>query len=80
MHGGRRHVHGLAWAHFGADELAIDFPLEQDAARPHEDRLILLVVVLQAEGVTLVDVDLLADIAVGAGPPQLVSPWFLDAM
>ena len=56
------------------------FPLEQHLARPHEDRLVLLVVVLQAEGVALVDVDLLADVAIGACPPHFVSPRFLDAM
>ena len=63
-----------------ADQLAVDFALEQHLPRPHEDRLVLAVVVLQAERVALVDVDLLADVAVGARPPQLVAPRLLDAM
>jgi hypothetical protein len=54
--------------------------LEQDPAGPDEDRLVLLVVVLQAQRVALVDVDLLADVAIGAGPPHFIAPRFFDAM
>ena len=48
--------------------------LEQHPAGPEEDRLVLLVVVLQAEGVPGVDVNQLADVPVGLRPVQLVAP------
>jgi hypothetical protein len=37
-------------------------------------------VVLEAERVTGVDVNELADVAVGLGPVQLVAPRFLDSI
>src|SRR5690606_1823074 len=44
---------------------------------PEHDRLLLLVVVLETQGVARVDVDDLAHVAVGLRPVQLVSPGFL---
>jgi single-strand DNA-binding protein len=54
---GRRHVHRITGPHLGGHELPVHFALEQDLPGPDEDRLVLLVVVLQAERVALVDVD-----------------------
>ena len=48
--------------------------LEQHPSGPEEDRLVLLVVVLQAERVAGVDVNQLADVAIGLRPVQLVAP------
>ena len=80
VHRRRCDVDRVARPHFGADQLAVDFPLEQHLAGPHEDRLVLLVVVLQAQRMALVDVDLLADVAIGARPPHFVAPGLLDAV
>ena len=44
-----------------------------------EDRLVLEVVVLQAQGVALVDVDDLAHVAIGLRPVELVAPGLLDS-
>ncbi len=60
-------------------QLAVLLDLEQELARQQHDRLVLLVVVLKAERVALVDVDDLADVAVGLRPVQLVAPRFVDA-
>src|ERR1700737_3015072 len=53
--------------------------LETHHAGQHMDGLVLAQVVLEAEGVTLVDVQDLADVAVGVRPDELVSPGLLDA-
>src|SRR5262249_6916107 len=53
--------------------------LEQQLAGVQVDRLVLLVVVLQAEGVPFVDVNQLADVAIGLRPVELVAPRFLHA-
>ena len=45
-----------------------------------EDRLVLLHVVLQAELMTLVDVDELAQVPIGDRPAELVSPGLVDAI
>src|ERR1700737_229353 len=52
---------------------------ETHHAGEHMDGLVLAQVVLEAEGVTLVDVQDLADVAVGVRPDELVSPGLLDA-
>src|SRR2546427_672121 len=51
---------------------------QDDLARQHVDRFVLLVVVLERQYVPGLDVQDLADIAIGAGPDQLVAPWFVD--
>src|SRR6185437_6324705 len=53
---------------------------EDDLAREHVDRFVLLVVVLQRQDVSRLDVQDLADVAVGPGPDQLVAPRFLHAV
>src|SRR6266567_2870382 len=50
---------------------------QDDLAREHVDRFVLLVVVLQRQDVSRLDVQDLADVAVGPGPDQLVPPRFL---
>src|SRR2546425_9641307 len=53
---------------------------QDDLAREHVDRFVLLVVVLQRQDVSGLDVEDLADVAVGSGPDQLVAPWLVDAI
>src|SRR6266576_1942798 len=53
---------------------------QDDLAREHVDRFVLLVVVLQRQDVSRLDVQDLADVAVGPGPDQLVAPGLLDAV
>src|SRR6266516_6985584 len=50
---------------------------QDDLAREHVDRIVLLVVVLQGQDVSGLDVEDLADVAVGSGPDQLVTPRLL---
>src|SRR5882762_5497024 len=59
----------------------LTFPagLEAHHAGQHMDGLVLAQVVLEAEGLTLVDVQDLADVAVGVRPDELVSPGLLDS-
>src|SRR5712691_725890 len=51
---------------------------EDDLAREHVDRFILLVVVLQRQDVSRLDMQDLADVAVGPRPDQLVPPGLVD--
>src|SRR5262249_20799595 len=60
-------------------QLAAFFDLEEQPAAVEKDRLVLEVVVLQAERVAFVDVNQLADVAVGLRPVELVAPRFLHA-
>src|SRR5207245_1661002 len=53
---------------------------QDDLAREHVDRFVLLVVVLQRQDMSGLDVEDLADVAVGSGPDQLVAPWLVDAI
>src|SRR2546429_6977351 len=53
---------------------------QDDLAREHVDRFVLLVVVLQRQDVSRLDVEDLADVAVGSGPDQLVAPGLLYAV
>src|SRR6266576_7085781 len=53
---------------------------QDDLAREHVDRFVLLVVVLQRQDVSRLDVQDLADVAVGPGPDQLVAPRLVDAV
>ena len=52
--------------------------LEEQPARVQVDRLVLQVVILEAEGVAGVDVNQLADVAIRLRPVQLVAPRLLD--
>src|SRR5688500_10524046 len=79
MDGRRRDVHGVPRLHLALHQFVPFLDLEQHASGPEEDRLVFLVVVLKAERVALVDVNELADVAVGLRPVQLVSPGFLYA-
>src|SRR5581483_74728 len=79
VHGFRRDVHALAGAHLAFDELTVLLNLEQQLAGVQVDRLVLQVVVLQAERVPFVHVNQLADVALGLRPVELVAPGLLDA-
>jgi hypothetical protein len=68
---------GVARLHLNLFQLAIDLDLIQHSARMQVDRFFLKVVILEAQRVTGVDVENLADIACGLGPMKLVTPWFL---
>ena len=61
------------------DELVALLDLEQQLARVQVDRLVLQVVVLQAQRVAGVDVDQLADVPIGLRPVQLVAPRLLHS-
>ena len=61
-------------------ELAADLAeLERRAALLHEPRLVLHLVVLEAERLAGADEEQLADVGVGLGPDELVAPRLLDA-
>src|SRR5439155_13372737 len=53
---------------------------ENDLTREHVDRLVLLVVVLERQHVSGLDVQDFADVAVGPGPDQLVPPRLLHTV
>src|SRR5216684_7611450 len=53
---------------------------QDDLAREHVDRFVLLVVILQRQDMSRLDVEDLADVAVGSGPDQLVAPGLLHAV
>src|SRR5436305_1986746 len=53
--------------------------LEQQLPRVQVDRLVLEVVILQAERVAGVHVNQLADVAIGLRPVELVAPRLFDA-
>src|SRR5690606_20256870 len=78
MHGLRGDVHRLARKHLAPHQPAIDFDLEQQLAGPEIDRLVLLVVVLQAQRVALRDVDHLPHVPIRLGPVQFVTPGLVD--
>jgi hypothetical protein len=54
------------------------FDLKEHSAGRQVDRFILLIVVLKAERVAGVDVNHLADVALGLGPMQLITPGLID--
>src|SRR5947199_3272485 len=62
------------------DQRIAPLDTENDLAREHVNRFVLLVVVLQRQDVSGLDVQDLADVAVGPGPDQLVPPRFLHTV
>src|SRR5258707_10568630 len=54
--------------------------LEEEAAGLQHDRLVLYAVVLEGQALALAQVQELADVAIGARPPELVTPRLLDAL
>src|SRR4030095_1078823 len=65
-----RDVYALAGKHFTFRQPAALVNLEQQPAGVQVDRLVLDVVVLQAERMAGVDVDQFADVAIGLGPME----------
>src|SRR5207302_292957 len=53
--------------------------LEPDGAGEHVQRLVLALVVLQAQGMPLADVEDLPHVTIGPRPDELVSPGLFDA-
>src|SRR5881392_491004 len=66
--------------HGALDQRIALLDAQDDLAREHVDRFVLLVVVLQRQDVSGLDVEYLADVAVGSGPDQLVAPGLFDAI
>ena len=62
-----------------AQLLAVATELKAQRAFEEVDRLVLALVVLEAQRVALADVEDLADVTVGARPDQLVAPRLVDA-
>src|SRR2546428_4042707 len=62
------------------DQRIAPLDAENDLPREHVDRFVLLVVVLQRQDVSGLDVQDLADVAVGPGPDQLMAPGLVDAI
>src|SRR5437660_2339259 len=76
----RRNVDRLALRHAALDQRLALLQPQDDLPREHVDRFVLLVVVLQGQHVARLDVQDLADVAVGAGPDDLVAPRLGDAI
>src|SRR5439155_18647606 len=62
------------------DQRIAPLDTENDLAREHVNRFVLLAVVLQRQDVSGLDVQDLADVAVGPGPDQLVAPGLWNAV
>src|SRR5882724_151947 len=76
----RLDVERRALRHGPLDQRIALLDAEDDLAREHVDRFVLLVVVLHRQDVSRLDVQDLADVAVGPRPDQLVAPRFLHAV
>src|SRR5207249_8930863 len=76
----RLDVERRALRHAPLDQSVSLLDAEHDLAREHVDGLVLLVVVLEREHVAGLDVKDLPDVAVRAGPNQLVAPGLFDAV
>src|SRR5437016_7862708 len=76
----RLDVERRALRHGPLDQSVSLLDAEHDLAREHVDGLVLLVVVLEREHVAGLDVKDLPDVAVRAGPNQLVAPGLFDAV
>src|SRR5512138_1397955 len=73
-------VHGFAGAEWTGDDLAVRLRAQDQLAREHVHRLVLAMMVLQAQHVPRLHVENLAHVAISACPDQLVSPRFVDAV
>src|SRR5262249_54042365 len=80
--GAGRDVEGVARLHLEPAQLRGLAPasrLEEHPAGLDQDRLVRQVVVLERQALAPAQVEDLAHVAFGAGPPELVAPGFLDA-
>src|SRR5712691_1398466 len=76
----RGQVHRIALAHAHLLELSVQpTHLDVDRTLAHEQPLVLALVILKRQRLSLVDMDDLAQVAVGDGPADLVAPGLLDA-
>src|SRR5713101_1612014 len=74
-----RDVDALARLHLTLLQASALVDLEEQPARVQVDRLVLHVVILQAQRVARVDVNQLADVPLGLCPMELVAPGFFHA-
>src|SRR5437879_4522186 len=74
----RLDVERRALRHGPLDQRIAPLDAQDDLAREHVDRFVLLIVVLQRQDVSRLDVQDLPDVAVGPGPDQLVAPGLVD--
>src|SRR5436309_8883648 len=79
MDGFWRDVHAFARQHLAFPQRTSLLDLEHQLARVEVNRLVLVVVVLQAQRVPGVHVNQLADVPIGLRPVKLVTPGLLDA-
>src|SRR5215831_20418659 len=77
MHRLRADVHRFTGQHLPLRKLPVDLDLEEQPAGLQEDRLVLQIVILEAERVAGLHVDQFADVSVRFGPVKLVSPGFV---
>src|SRR5712692_1886200 len=76
----RGEVHRIALAHAHPLELSVQpTDLDVDRTLAHEQPLVLALVVLKRQGLSLVDMDDLAQVTAGDRPADLVAPGFVDA-
>src|SRR5204863_8330526 len=66
--------------HGPLDQRVAPLNAQDDLARQHVNGFVLLVVILQRQDVSGLDVQDLADVAVGPGPDQLVAPGLWNAV
>src|SRR5258708_1772233 len=76
----RRDVAGLPFPQQQLASVAVVLDRQLQLAPDNKQRLFLHFVVLQAEGVALVNVQDLADVASRLGEDELIAPWLGDAL
>ena len=80
MHGVRRDVVALTRRHTPLRHLAFLLHPENDLAGQHVDRLILLLVILQAQQVARLDMEDLANVPIRLRPNQFVAPRLIHSI
>jgi hypothetical protein len=70
----------LSLSHAPFRQFAIYGHAKHDLTSEQEDRLIFALVILEAQQVARLDVQNLADVAIGLRPNELMTPRFLDPM
>ena len=74
-----RDVGGLTLGHLDDAGILVTTEVQQEGAPHDEDRLVLVVVVLEAQALPGLDVDDLPGVVIGEGPEQLISPRLVRA-
>src|SRR5215207_7511203 len=76
----RRNVHRFAGLERAGDELLAGTGPEDQLAPEHVHGLVFHVVILETQDVPRLHVQDLADVAIGAGPDELIPPWLLHSV